>query len=102
MVVAIVLGPSLDSIVCRQEAEIVAQPAAISVNETATQDGSASYPIKNEALCAHGHCHHATPYVAPQLQVAALQATPRTRHTPPRGRVVLSDPKFELNRPPRA
>lgn len=101
VVAVLAFGPSLDSLVCGDEAGLAA--AAAEHSPAAAPDyGQAGHSDDDLGVCVHGHCHHAGSY-APAATVAVAEPAPlRARHGLQRARVATSDPKFGLLRPPRA
>lgn len=96
-------GPSLDSIVCHDEAGMSAAASELPTAAEASDQGG-GWP-SDDALgaCVHGHCHHGASYVPAMAAAAASGQEPMTDNHPlPRDRVRTSDPKFGLMRPPRA
>lgn len=98
----IVFGPSLDSLICREDVELGAAAAEVSVAAAAGHDLPGD--VGNElGACLHGHCHHGgvSAVLTPRAAPTPLEARV-AEHTPSRDRIGLSDRKFDLMRPPRA
>lgn len=110
------VGPGLDTLVCRGELGMgaVAAEAPADVGAIAQADGPGDVYVSGASLgsasdahgadglaCVHGHCHHGVQYVPARVVVDDVAAPRRTQHAMPQSRVVISDPKFELDRPPR-
>jgi len=101
LVMMLALAPSLDKLVCREDAQ-ASSAAASSVVAKAGGDLLGDHGTTDADICIHGHCHHGGPFVsAPVGELAALDALP-DRHELILSRVATSDRKFDLERPPRA
>lgn len=99
----LVLGPSLDVVLCRNDAPTVA--TAQSATEQLASDTAAGGPQHDvghpDGLCSHGHCHHGGAYLLASLEAPGANATARSRHdaipATPADSLTLSGPE----RPPR-
>jgi len=96
-------GPTLDGLMCHDEGgasvgSATAHTATVAADhsDVSTSDGALS-------VCAHGHCHHSTSYI-PALATFPSEGRirPSDSHRLLRERVRISDPKYGLERPPRA
>jgi hypothetical protein len=105
-------GPGLDAIVCRDESGLNAA-AAEHVAVAATQADVSHFDAKTNtkadlsdhgadgSACIHGHCHHGASCVPAEVRLADGVQALRLHHELSRSRVIVSDPKFALKRPPR-
>ena len=95
------LGPSLDRIICRDDARLSA--AAAAAEPVAVENAREVQDSHDDDLgtCIHGHCHHAAPYVPADniAPVGPVAATERHEYAPESIRT--SDLQFGLKRPPR-
>lgn len=104
LIAVLALAPSLDKLICRDDAPLSVAEASLSgkadlVKAGQTQDNHSG---SDAEICIHGHCHHGAPYLsAPIGDLAMLDAVP-DHHELSRGRVSASDRQFGLDRPPRA
>jgi len=106
-VVMAVLAPNLDAIVCAGEGLGPAPEShgssAVNVTTAAeVDDHGAPGRDGNEAVCAHGHCHHGVEVALPQGAGPRLsvEASARLAAAPLQG--PLFDLQFGFERPPRA
>lgn len=97
------LGPGLDGLLCKDEGRIGAASAELPATQVSSVDGHSDPPDGGPGVCAHGHCHHAAPYV-PASPAAAEDPLDLLgpAHALPRYRAPRPDPTFGLRRPPRA
>lgn len=96
------VGPGLDRLICRDEAGMSAAAAEwIVTDEVEAND---TKHVSNEGgACLHGHCHHSAPFaVAIPVAADAPMVQASSVHRLARDRVGTSDPKFGVERPPRA
>jgi hypothetical protein len=106
VMIAMAAGPSLDSLICRDDSGFAAA-AAESPHELAASDpqkhGGPEGLADGVAPCVHGHCHHVAPFMPliPEAAGAPADFAVKTQR-PDRQRVATSDPKFGLMRPPRS
>lgn len=101
LIVVLALAPSLDKLVCREDAQ-APLAAASSVVANAGGDLLDDHSQPGADICIHGHCHHGAPFMpAPVGELAVLRAKP-DRHELILSRIAVSDRKFDLDRPPRA
>jgi len=99
--VVLTFGPSLDSLLCHDEAGL--QAAAAEQTVASNPDAEAEHPAADgSGLCVHGHCHHAAPFLPADAVRSAEPASHLARHTWARATLPSSAPKFGLKRPPRA
>lgn len=97
-------GPALDALVCNDE------PAASASVSTSleVQSVSDNHPTSEDhggsaggAICAHGHCHHSSPYVSP-ISLSAEVPTVRDRSMLVHEDVAPASAQLNgLKRPPR-
>lgn len=106
LVAAIVITPSLDAIVCGNEAAAETSASATqqhavqaSVDEGGEQHDKA--PLGHKGACVHGHCHHVASYPAPAIDATARVVEPE-RLSLTAAVLPVSDLQFGLKRPPRA
>lgn len=100
VVAVLAFGPGLDGLVCGDEAG-VAVAAELPATSVAPDHGHVGHSDDERGACVHGHCHHAAAYAQATTVASAAPAVLRDRHGVIRARVLTSDPKFGLLRPPR-
>ena len=99
---AIVFGPSLDSLICRDDSGLGAVAAEVSVVAT-VDHGQPGDTDKGVGACLHGHCHHGgVSAVLPPRAVPRPLEVRLAEHVVLRDRIGRADRKFDLMRPPRA
>lgn len=97
----LVLGPSLDAIICHDDLSMSAA-AAEALTERAAPHQDRSDHGGDGLACVHGHCHHGSAYAPVAFAAVEGREALRAEHKLFRVRVEISDPKFGLKRPPRA
>jgi hypothetical protein len=108
------VGPVLDTLLCRTELGTGAVAAEYPTNAreqvsgadevtfSASQVGDPNANHGADGLaCVHGHCHHGGQYVPAHAVVGDALEPSRTQHALLQSRIAISDPKFQLERPPR-
>ena len=103
LIAVLALAPSLDKLVCRDEAPLAVAEASLDGNAILEKAGQTQddHGGSDADICIHGHCHHGAPYLsAPIGSLAVLDALP-DHHELSRDRVSASDRQFGLDRPPR-
>ncbi|WP_374468876.1 hypothetical protein [Phenylobacterium sp.] len=99
--VLVALGPSLDALVCRDDAGAAAA-AHQEIGQVGDADDAAPAGGGLDA-CVHGHCHHGGGHAPPRLADAEGPGLSAGRPGGfARQRVPTSDPQYGLMRPPRA
>jgi hypothetical protein len=103
LVATLLAGPALDAMVCRDDGDSHAVPAASSQAETlSAMDPSSRDNTSEPTVCAHGHCHHGVGFETPVTEIEAIDLPLSERHlllaSAQRASLSLSG----LDRPPRA
>ncbi|WP_091741223.1 hypothetical protein [Phenylobacterium immobile] len=99
---AILFGPSLDRLICRNDAAFSAAAGEHMASAEAAQDVT-DHADDGFGVCMHGHCHHGVS-ATPLIPASAVTTVQRTGDDHPvlRTRVRTADAKFDFLRPPRA
>ena len=95
VLVAVAGGPSLESLLCRDDAGLWAAAQAVDAVALGSID-------EGLAPCVHGDCHHVAPYTPePPAMIGAPLPAAAELPRPERRRVAAGDLQFGLMRPPR-
>ena len=102
LLVVLASAPSIDAIVCQDDAEIasVKQTSGVAA-ESAAAPASASQRGDVGDICPHGHCHHFGVYVAKDPVRQILTAFVEVSPSRPQQRFPPSLPGATPERPPR-
>lgn len=95
------LGPAVDAAVCQGEAPTAA--AHLDADHAGAAQAEPEHGHADGAdACAHGHCHHAAPYVPTAVLAASAPSAARGRVSLADASVRVAGRQFGLDRPPRA
>lgn len=102
LLVVLASAPSVDAIVCQDDAAIAtAQLTNADTAKAATAPTTAPHEGDMGDICPHGHCHHFGVYVARKPARQVMTAFLEVRWNPPEQRGPPSFPGGTPERPPR-
>lgn len=105
LLATLVLGPTLDSFVCNEEAGPPAANAILHAADVAASSDDAHRDDPNDrgaGVCVHGHCHHGLTMAALVTSATLAPAPASEPHALALESVHISRLPSGLERPPRA
>jgi hypothetical protein len=102
LLVVLASAPSIDALVCQDDAAISAdQYASADTHHAASAPTTAPHSGETGDICPHGHCHHFSVYVAHEPVQQVLTAFLEARSNAIEQRFPPSLPDATPERPPR-
>jgi hypothetical protein len=98
--VVLMVGPSLDSVMCA--ADDLQSPPAAQATLASVDHGSKPHQTGAPGSCAHGHCHPGASILDPAIGPLAAVETVSMRLFPSTAAALASQPPSRLEDPPRA
>ncbi len=105
LIAVLALAPSLDNLICPDDAPPLAAATALLDGEVHAAAISADHAPDDQGaadVCIHGHCHHGASLLSAPIGALATLGSAADRHELVLNRITVGDRKFDLDRPPRA